>query len=119
MEIAGLTAVSPPSVRAVIAIGTADMCPPVSRPQLNPDDPDELSLDVRDPDVALASDSFEPPVVPKRLDVAWDSDMTEDSGPDDILPIRAPSRLRKADDDTDCGDSGVGIEDGGASADTR
>ncbi|GMF46193.1 unnamed protein product [Phytophthora fragariaefolia] len=119
MAIAGPTAVSPPSVRAVIAIGTADMCPPASWPQLNPDDPDELSLDVRDPDVALVSDSSEPPVVPKRLAVAWDSDLTEDSGPDDILLGRAPSRLRKADEDTDCGDSGVGIEDGRASAGTR
>ncbi|GMF63369.1 unnamed protein product [Phytophthora fragariaefolia] len=91
----------------------------LTRLATDPDDPDELSLDVRDPDVALVSDSSEPPVVPKRLDVAWDSDLTEDSGPDDILPGRAPSRLRKADEDTDCGDSGVGIEDGGASAGTR
>ncbi|GMF60223.1 unnamed protein product [Phytophthora fragariaefolia] len=98
-------------------LGPQCNCPPASRPQLNPDDPDELSLDVRDPDVALVSDSSEPPVVPMRLNVAWDSDLTEDSGPDDILPDRAPSRLRKADDDTGCGDSGVGIEDGGASAD--
>ncbi|GMF41726.1 unnamed protein product [Phytophthora fragariaefolia] len=119
MAIAGQTAVSPSNVRAVIAVGTADMCPAASRPQLNPDDPDELCLDVRDPDIALVSDSSEPPVVPKRLDVAWDSDLTEDSGTDDILPGRALSRLQKADDDMDCGDSGVGIEDGGASAGTR
>ncbi|GMF23336.1 unnamed protein product [Phytophthora fragariaefolia] len=93
MAIAGPTAVSPASVRVVIAIGTAGMCPPASRPQLNPDDPDELFLDVRDPDVALVSDSSEPPVVLKRIDVAGDSDLTEDSRPDDILPGRAPSRL--------------------------
>ncbi|GMG16129.1 unnamed protein product [Phytophthora fragariaefolia] len=86
---------------------------------MNPDDPDELSFDVRDPDVTFVSDSSEPPVVPKRLDVAWGSDLTEDSGPDDIPPGRTPSRLRKADEDTDCGDSGVGIEDGWASAGTR
>ncbi|GMF37871.1 unnamed protein product [Phytophthora fragariaefolia] len=105
MAIAGPTAVSPPSVRAVMAIGTAGMS--------------QLSLDVRHPDVALVSDSSEPPVVPKRLDVAWDSDLTEASGLDEILPGRAPSRLRKAGEDTDCGDSGVGIDDGGASAGTR
>ncbi|GMF19438.1 unnamed protein product [Phytophthora fragariaefolia] len=116
MAIAGPTAVSPPSVRAVITIGTAGMCPPAPWLQLNPD---ELSLDVRDPDVALVSDSSEPPVVPKRLDVAWDSDLAEDSGPDDILTGRAPSRLRKADEDTDCGGSGVVNDDGGASAGTR
>ncbi|GMF36858.1 unnamed protein product [Phytophthora fragariaefolia] len=119
MAIVGPTAVSPPSIRAVIVVRTAGMCPPVSRPQLNPDDQDEQSLNVWDPDVALVSDSSEPPVVPKRLDVAWDSDLTEDSGPDDIRPGRAPSRLRKADEDTDYGDSGVGIDDGGVSAGTR
>ncbi|GMF33614.1 unnamed protein product [Phytophthora fragariaefolia] len=111
MAIASPTAVSPPSVRAVIAIGMADMCPPASRPQLNPDEPDELSFDVRDPDVALVSDSSEPPVVRKRLDMAWDSDLIDDSGPDDILPGRVPSRLLKADEDMDCGDPGVGIDD--------
>ncbi|KAG6580338.1 uncharacterized protein IUM83_15172 [Phytophthora cinnamomi] len=119
MAIADSTGATPPSVWAVIAIGTAGMCDPASRPPLNPEDPDELSLEARNPDEALASDSSEQLDVTKRLDDARDSDFTEASGPDVTLPGRAPSRLQKADDDTDCGDSGVGMDDGGASAGTR
>ncbi|KAL3659486.1 hypothetical protein V7S43_015477 [Phytophthora oleae] len=77
------------------------------------DEPEVLSRDVRDPDVALAIDSLEPPEVPNKLDagaefVRSEKLLCEDMSLLDGRPSRLASRFRSRDDGTDCNEDGAG-----------
>jgi hypothetical protein len=87
------------------------MCDPVPYPNNHvEEDPDELSRDVRDPDVALGSDSSEPPEGPNRL--APTSALRMELVPPDMLTLaaRAPWPADAEDTVSDSTDVADGIE---------
>jgi len=88
------------------------MCDPAPYPKDHvEEDPDELSRDVRDPDVALGSDSSEPPDGPNRLDPT--SPLRMELVPPDILALaaRAPWPADAEDTVSDSADA-VDVIDG-------